>query len=62
MITLKNMWRRGMGVSAPERDQHLVACDTLMSELDFHIREFERHRQEVEQEERRLKTGVTSYN
>lgn len=61
-MTLRNLWRRSMGsgevYKPPEKDEHMVACDTLMSELDFHIRELDNFRQEQEQEERRLKTGV----
>ncbi|KAH9503619.1 hypothetical protein Btru_066995 [Bulinus truncatus] len=62
MMSLRNFWRRSMGsgeVYRPaERDEHLVACETLLSELEYHIKELDRLRQAQEQEERRLKTGV----
>lgn len=61
MMSLKNLWRRSMGSGEvyrpPEKDEHMVACDTLMSELDFHIKELDRFRHDQEQEERRLRTG-----
>ena len=64
MITLKNLWRKGLGSGEiyryPERDERLVACDTLMSELDFHIRELERYKLDQEHEERRRKTGINN--
>ncbi|GFR71952.1 retinal degeneration 3 [Elysia marginata] len=68
MLSLRNLWRRGSGSDTyreasggyrpPVRDQHVVACDTLMAELDFHIKELERERLHAEQEARRIKTGV----
>ncbi|XP_012940734.1 protein RD3 [Aplysia californica] len=62
MMALKNLWRKGVGTAEvyrpPERDEHMVACDTLMSELDFHIKEIDRFKRDQEQEERRMKTGV----
>ncbi|GFO40526.1 retinal degeneration 3 [Plakobranchus ocellatus] len=66
MLSLRNLWRRGSadsyrepgGYRPPARDQHMVACDTLMSELDFHMKELERSRVQAEQEARRIKTGV----
>jgi len=62
MMALKNLWLRGTGsgesCASPFRNEHLVACDVLMTELDFHIKELEYIKQEQKQEERRLKTGV----
>lgn len=63
MLSFKNFWRRSFGSGdvyrPPEKDEHMVACDTLMSELDFHIKELDRSRQEQEQEKRRMKTGIS---
>ncbi|RUS82681.1 hypothetical protein EGW08_009584 [Elysia chlorotica] len=71
MLSLRNLLRRGSGGETcreaggyrhgyrpPARDQHMVACETLMAELDFHIRELEKAQLQAEQEQRRLKTGV----
>uniref|UniRef100_A0A2C9LE14 Protein RD3 n=1 Tax=Biomphalaria glabrata TaxID=6526 RepID=A0A2C9LE14_BIOGL len=62
MMSLRNFWRRSMGSGevyrAPEKDEHTVACETLLSELEYHIKELDRLRQAQEQEERRLRTGV----
>jgi len=42
----------------PERDEHMAVADSLMSELDFHIRELSRIFQQRQREERRSRTGV----
>ena len=66
MMALKNLWLRGTGsgesCASPFRNEHLVACDVLMTELDFHIKELEYIKQEQKQEERRLKTGMHTQN
>ena len=64
MDGLRSVWRRGgelvFGDSnrLPERDEHMAVADSLMSELDFHIRELSRIFQQRQREERRSRTGV----
>ena len=67
MEGLRSLWRRGgewvTGEPGrlPERDEHMVVADSLMAELEFHVKELNRILHEREREERRTKTGV-DYN
>jgi len=60
MFSLKTFWKPWTGDSQrpPEKDEHMVIVDSLMLELEFHIREQEQIIREREQEERRRQTGV----
>nr|KAG5708808.1 hypothetical protein BaRGS_031962 [Batillaria attramentaria] len=65
MSGLRSFWRRGsdwLGGGEPhrlpEKDEHVAVVDSLLSEVDFHVKELERAYREREQEERRLQTGV----
>ena len=48
----------GGGKQVPERDEHMAVVDSLMSELDYHVKDIFHLQQQREREERRVKTGV----
>ncbi|XP_052779115.1 protein RD3-like [Mya arenaria] len=61
MFSLKSIWKPWIGGDAnkpPGKDEHMVIVDSLMLELEFHIREQEQILKDREQEERRRMTGV----
>lgn len=64
MDGLRSAWRRGGEFvfgdtnKLPERDEHMAVADSLMSELDFHVKELSRIFQQRERDEKRSKTGV----
>lgn len=51
-------WLGGEPHRLPEKDDRVAVVDSLLSEVDFHVKELERAYREREQEERRLNTGV----
>lgn len=61
MFSWRSLWKPLSGGDAqrpPERDEQVMIADSLMLELEFHIREIERMNRDHEQEERRQLTGV----
>ncbi|XP_060593479.1 protein RD3-like [Ruditapes philippinarum] len=56
--TLLKPWGGGDTQRPPEKDEQMMLSDSLMLELEFHIRESERVNREREQEQRRQETGV----
>ncbi|KAL4226987.1 retina development in camera-type eye [Mactra antiquata] len=60
MFSLKSLWKpwSGDNQKPPEKDERITIADTLMSELDYHIKEAEQLKRDHEQELRRKETGV----
>lgn len=60
MFSLKSLWKPWSGdtTKPPERDERMMVADSLMLELEFHMKEGEQMAKEKEQEERRQQTGV----
>jgi len=60
MFSLKSIWKPWAGDSSkpPERDERMMVSDSLLLELEFHMKEGEQLAREKEQEERRQQTGV----
>ncbi|XP_045166851.2 protein RD3-like [Mercenaria mercenaria] len=56
--SLLKPWASGDTQKPPERDEQMMLTDSLMLELEFHIREMERMNRDREQELHRQKTGV----
>jgi hypothetical protein len=44
--------------SVPEKDSRMLVADSLLSELDFHVKELNRLSAEREREEKRIQSGV----
>ncbi|KAK6168055.1 hypothetical protein SNE40_021957 [Patella caerulea] len=61
-MALKSIWKRYWTspdtYRPPEKDEHMVVSETLMSELDYHIKEMERLHREHDHEEEKQRTGV----
>lgn len=60
MLPLKTVWNK-LTVDPnqpPVRDQQSLVSDSLMNELDFHVKEMERMERENDQERKRQETGV----
>ncbi|KAK3579090.1 hypothetical protein CHS0354_029949 [Potamilus streckersoni] len=60
MLPFKSLWRAWSSENTrpPERDEHVVVIDSILLELEFHIKELEKVTREEEQEKRRKETGV----
>ena len=60
MYPLKSIWKSMVPEThkVPGRDEKTLVMDTLMSELEYHIKELEAMAREKEQNERRRATGV----
>lgn len=60
MFSLKSIWKPWSGDTSrpPERDERMMVADSLLLELEFHMKEGEQIAKEKEQEERRQQTGV----
>ena len=56
--TLLKPWGGGDTQKPPEKDEQMMLTDSLMLELEFHIREAEKLNRDKEQELRRQQTGV----
>ena len=60
MDPLKSLWKSFMSDShrPPEKDSKVVVVDTILQELEYHIKELERLAHEKELDDRRRHTGV----
>ena len=68
MDVIRSAWRRGgewvFGEQSrlPTRDEHVAVADSLMAELDFHVKEVDRLSQETEREKQREERGGVDYS
>lgn len=60
MLPFKALWKSWTSDAQkpPERNEHTMIAESLMMELEFHIREVEQAKWEIEQEEKKKQTGV----
>ncbi|XP_062589498.1 protein RD3-like, partial [Saccostrea cucullata] len=60
MEPIKSLWKNFMseGHRPPEKDSKVVVIDTIIHELEYHIKELERISHEKEVDDRRRNTGV----
>ncbi|XP_046556557.1 protein RD3-like [Haliotis rubra] len=62
MMAFKSLWnRRWLSTDTykpPEKDEHVMVADSLLSELEFHIRDIDKRNRDKEDEDKRRTTGV----